>query len=389
MCEYNVDFEDEIKRHMDETHGKFSCHMCNKLFWDSTVCNAHKDTCLVSITIKCKTCDFVTGKLAGLMKHKAEKHQFKCDKCEWKVSSSKELDQHKLYVHVPKEKVHAEKETRNSESIQETVSSKDLESEIVCLKKELKFVKNRFEQVLESHNDVEKDMEDMKKKYEEELAKVREDFVRVKAEKEHFRVRNELLQNMSKIIVEKCLNNNDETRNESAKIDEVSEEDDDISEFVNRMKRNQNLGYRRVSPADAPIKQKADQKTPGKKNERVFKRAEEPRADEDNFNGFVEKDDFCHFYNNYNKCLFEENTGKRCKFSHRKAPICNFDGQCGRSKCMYRHKMQKNNDDFLAPRNVHSQPHVMQHWGINPWAQPATMKQMPNPWMFQGKQNSQ
>ena len=91
MCEYNVDFEDEIKR-----------HMCKKLFWDSTVCNAHKDTCLVSITIKCKTCDFVTGKLAGLMKHKAEKHQFKCDKCEWKVSSSKELDQHKLYVHAHK-----------------------------------------------------------------------------------------------------------------------------------------------------------------------------------------------------------------------------------------------------------------------------------------------
>ena len=183
--------------------------------------------------------------------HKEKDHtikvpQFKCDQCEWKAGSAHKIDQHQKYIH-SKEKINPEKhneenainddieemsEEPNTEEINplpdsENIQIKDLELEITNLRKELKFMKNRFEQVLDSHNDVEKDMEEMKKTYEEELAKVREDFVKVKAEKEHFRVRNELLHNMSKIIVDKCLKGNESNHTNPDDTEEI-----DCSTFI-------------------------------------------------------------------------------------------------------------------------------------------------------------
>ena len=45
VCEYNVDFEQEIKRHMDEKHGRFKCETCEKTFWDSDICTAQRVSC--------------------------------------------------------------------------------------------------------------------------------------------------------------------------------------------------------------------------------------------------------------------------------------------------------------------------------------------------------
>ena len=55
---------------------------------------------------------------------------------------------------------------------------------------------------------------------------------------------------------------------------------------------------------------------------------------------------FCHFWNNFGTCNFEEKRGVPCKFEHKPAPTCNFDGECTRKRCMYSHKKQ--NMSFLA-----------------------------------------
>ena len=47
---------------------------------------------------------------------------------------------------------------------------------------------------------------------------------------------------------------------------------------------------------------------------------------------------FCHFWNNFGTCNFEEKRGVPCKFEHKPAPTCNFDGECTRKRCMYSHK---------------------------------------------------
>ena len=203
--------------------------------------------------------------MAGLMEHKSKKHKkeklwIKCEQCEWQVKSSAEMELHKQQVHFVECAILEKDDNTSNPDDDDTVKSPEpadnssndvpknvMEDEITNLKRELKFIKNRFEQVMESHNDVEKDMEEMKKKYEEELAKVRNEFVKVKAEKEHFRVRNDLLHNMSKIIVERCLVQSkpddgcskgpvgdrdpaaDDTKDNSNDVDD----DDDIAIFVN------------------------------------------------------------------------------------------------------------------------------------------------------------
>ena len=46
---------------------------------------------------------------------------------------------------------------------------------------------------------------------------------------------------------------------------------------------------------------------------------------------------FCHYFSNFGKCNFEEKNGRKCKFDHVKAPLCYFDKNCNRNKCMFSH----------------------------------------------------
>jgi hypothetical protein len=81
-----------------------------------------------------------------------------------------------------------------------------------------------------------------------ELSEVREDFRKEKAEREHIRVRNTLLQDMSKIIVDKCL----KPDKPATKPSNVPDTDD---VHVEDIVQNKNRGYRRVSPVDIPAKE--------------------------------------------------------------------------------------------------------------------------------------
>ena len=59
-----------------------------------------------------------------------------------------------------------------------------------------------------------------------------------------------------------------------------------------------------------------------------------------------EKVQYCHFWNNYGSCNYEDKNGRPCKFAHTSAPKCYFDGECSRKRCMFSH--QKQNVAFLA-----------------------------------------
>ena len=93
---------------------------------------------------------------------------------------------------------------------------------------------------------------------------------------------------------------------------------------------------------------------------------------------------YCHFFNNFGHCQFEEKTGRKCKFSHEKAPTCKFGTECNRKKCMYSHSQaRKNNAQY--PQNFHLGSHEFPflrqpHQNMNQYWQPQPQPQM---WMLQ------
>ena len=73
---------------------------------------------------------------------------------------------------------------------------------------------------------------------------------------------------------------------------------------------------------------------------------------------------YCHYWNNYGRCNYED-----CKFEHQSAPVCNYDGDCNRPKCMFTHKKQ--NMNFLSKKpkpSVNPWQSMMAPWTNNPFA---------------------
>ena len=99
ICEYKTEDEGEIKKHMDTKHGKCACSKCSESFWDNDGLNEHMQNEHVSITIKCKLCEYTSNTMAGLGDHKMDKHYFKCEYCMWCVKSEAELTKHMEQVH--------------------------------------------------------------------------------------------------------------------------------------------------------------------------------------------------------------------------------------------------------------------------------------------------
>ena len=147
-------------------------------------------------------------------------------------------------------------EVRETENNEDANQVELLQTEIKKLSKENKYrYRYRFDQVLEDRNELEKETEEIKRNYEIELSELREDFRKEKAEKEHLRIRNKLLQDMSQIIVEKCLKPSEQSKVQNKKktkddieiIEEVfhvNEEDENDNGMLGELIRNKNNGYR-------------------------------------------------------------------------------------------------------------------------------------------------
>ena len=69
---------------------------------------------------------------------------------------------------------------------------------------------------------------------------------------------------------------------------------------------------------------------------------------------------YCHHWNNSGSCNYEERNGRPCKFEHKEAPRCSFDGNCDRKTCMFVHKSQ--NKNFLGNKPRGFRPPPPQPW---------------------------
>ena len=146
-------------------------------------------------------------------------------------------------------------------------------------------------------------------------------------------------------------------------MDLVEDEDEDgLDELVRNVKDNKNAGHKRTSPASFAETVKGNQSKPKPKQPSTDKPAQpEMRNDTSASNDSKPKDahkskiSYCHYFSNFGKCTFEEKTGRKCKFSHQKAPHCNFDLNCNRKKCMFSHTKTSpnqgspNKQPFLDP----------------------------------------
>ena len=98
---------------------------------------------------------------------------------------------------------------------------------------------------------------------------------------------------------------------------------------------------------------------------------------------------YCHYYSNFGRCDFELRNGRKCKFSHEKAPLCRFDRNCDRRKCMFSHSKPSNNQRGNEQQN---NTFLDQSWNtqypMNPWDMMSMFMQatqnQPNSWQPMG-----
>ena len=91
---------------------------------------------------------------------------------------------------------------------------------------------------------------------------------------------------------------------------------------------NKKQGYSRENPASYANKVKGNKETENNKDEANPKQAETQKKTErvnDANAKFSSKERYCHFFSNFGGCHYEEENGRKCRYSHKKAPQCNFD----------------------------------------------------------------
>ena len=98
---------------------------------------------------------------------------------------------------------------------------------------------------------------------------------------------------------------------------------------------------------------------------------------------------YCHFFTNYGRCQFEDKTGRKCRYEHSVAPLCQSGIACNRPKCMYTHpNISGRQTSFLNtgyPNSMGSYP-MMNMNMINPWSVTGInqqSQQMISPFMHQ------
>ena len=217
-------------------------------------------------------------------------------------------------------------------------------------------------------------MNDKIKDCKKELEDAQENFRVAEAENEKLRVTNEIQNNLWKIWMEEHkekkketetntstrndphekvqASENENTREVGEEVGEDEGEDEDVYEEIKAYLDNRRRGFRRVDPTKS-----SEPKTQKATAPNVSKTPTGPRPVHNNSNEQRQKRvGFCHFWNNVGSCSY-----RNCKFSHEQAPICKFDGQCNRMKCMFKHIKQ--NGAFLAngPDPNHHAPPPM--WG--------------------------
>ena len=95
------------------------------------------------------------------------------------------------------------------------------------------------------------------------------------------------------------------------------------------------------------MKEKKSKHNASSTNDRI-KKPHQENQEHDQHEVPRESIQYCSFFNNGGKCTIAERLGRECRFIHKLAPMCNFDTQCVRPRCMFRHTHRQGG--FLGQR---------------------------------------
>ena len=427
VCEYVCAAENELILHVAEHHPvqnntpQVECTTCGKQFTDEGELNIHVQM-HVSEDVQCDKCDYKSDDRALLATHMEFAHDssstFKCDVCNNCFQTELDLKEHK--------KVHEEAsvlfqcdictlEVTSNTDLEKHMSDNHTDSNSVNTNKEhddqhnspLEDMNMKFKMMEESYDRLmalySKQQNDFKAKtlaYKSELENVYDTLRATKVENEKLKEVNETQHKLWKIFLDKFEDKDTKTKNDkegqtngcdktSTKsgadeeiliVDDDCDNDDVTEEAYQAwLKDTRKRGFKRSSPSSPPERIQNNNKTDISYAEVVASGRQ--NSEKQNHNIEKPKQDFvryCHNWNNLGKCNFEN-----CRFAHENAPICSFDGNCTRQKCMFSHKKQ--NMHFLA-KKFKPQTNPWQTMGgswpnpfslsPNPWNNPST----PNPW---------
>ena len=389
--ECKADFETSslLEVHINDIH-KSICPVCNKSLKNTTELKEH----IKSIhTFECRMCDF-EGTTEILMENHIlnrhcnpdENNQFSCDECEYKCENREDLIGHYRRIH----KEDTEKQ------VNEAPNSREEER----LKNELRILKSNFQRLEQLfHNSVE-EVNKVKSEYESKIMEANDRFRVIKAENEELKEKVDVLfklgrsyinrketANKEKPELEKKKGVNDDNKIKEAEKDDIQVVEEISVEDLGVWTKNKLRGFKRASPAAAPLKNLSD--NPSASRSRASPTPKTPRTPlispsatpgssptqtpsrGQDITRTEHSPRYCHYFVNYGKCNFEERTGQKCRFQHRQAPMCTSGTRCTRHKCMFNHpKLSENNQ-----RN-HFLGQMIPPWNImSPW-----MNQAQNVW---------
>ena len=263
-----------------------------------------------------------------------------CNNCDKTFESLDDLKKHSFEEHVTRDKMITVKQEYFDHI---TLENKTLKLEMAKLKEDFEKLHEIFET---SKNAANKDNIDV----DVELSNLREKFRVTKTENEFLKEKDETLFKLGKIALD-----NKKTKEPEIEIVEDGDEDG-LDVLVQSVIDNKNSGFRRVGPATYADKvNKEDSKNNATEN------ATKPKintANQDNSANIPRNHinvKYCHFFSNFGECDHEVRTGFKCRYSHKKAPNCKYDGNCNRMKCMFTHIKQMTPPGYLPPQPLPQQ----------------------------------
>ena len=382
-CDESFIDENKLKDHVELVHSatEILCGKCDYKTTDQELFTtherfSHEPESPATENYACGVCDNLFGTKSILDEH-VKLHSapsgYMCEVCAHESSTNEDMDQHKLLCH-------------QTPSLENAGNVTNHEDEDIVLKKKLRIMEESYDRLMNMFLKQQNENKDKALAFKVEIEAATESFRVAKAENEKLKEVNEVQHKLWKIFVDKFEkvekpmdtkpNNNPDKKagpstHKSTDDEEIVIEDEiDLDgSYEEWLKDTRSRGFKRTSPTSNPEKNEGNgNQSEAKKTKKTFVRTE-PTPDEPARVDFIK---YCHNWNNYGKCTFQN-----CRFAHENAPLCKFDGDCKRQKCLFSH--MKQNMHFLASKSKPS--HVPMHsWPsmIPPWSTPFPFN--PSPW---------
>ena len=395
-----------LEAHINDYH-KHTCPICNQTAKNTSELKEHiKD----NHTFVCTMCYFEGTNVTMMENHILEKHctpdennQFSCDECNDRFESKDNLIRHYRSTH--KEEQSDQVDRAPTEVSNDGVNT----TEERRLNEELRTLKNNFQRLEQLFKSSVEEVEKVKSDYEAKITEANDKYRMVKAENEALKEKVDVLFKLGRSYINRNETDNlekpgtEKKTKEDTNVNRKGTENDDIeiveevsNEDLVTWTQNKLRGFKRASPASAPLKQtnnKSAKQTPASRTSSMSSSspqpptvASPPSPDSGRTNSpsppptpTQGSTRYCHYFVNYGRCNFEERTGNKCKFVHRQAPMCNSGINCTRQRCMFTHPKPSEN---LQRNSFLGQILPPSPWNfINPWVnQTQNAWNVPLPW---------